>query len=142
MRGGFVGFSLRAVAFAESEHRRGRELPVLVKLLGERRVILDGRVEIAIGLLLEQALLQERGEFVRLRRRERRGQKKNADAQFCFHDLNDFSLPDFVRPIVTLLQNRKRRRAAARVFTRKPGNQDLAEARIPFPGFLVHNSSL
>ena len=64
LRGGLVGFSLRAVTFAQPENRRGRELPVLVKLRGERRVSRDGRVEITIGLLLEQSLLEERGEVV------------------------------------------------------------------------------
>src|ERR1035441_6413254 len=108
LRGGLVGPALRAVTFAQPEPRRGRELPVLVELRRERLVIGDGRVEVAIGLLLEQALLQECGEVVGLRAQHRRSQKKNSDAQFCFHNLNDASLPKFVRPIVTLLQNRKR----------------------------------
>src|ERR1017187_165011 len=108
LRGGLVGPALCAVTFAETEHRRGRKLAVLVKLRRERRIIGDGRVEVAAGLLLEQALLQECGEVVGLRAQHRRSQKKNSKTQFCFHNLNDSSLPKFVRPIVTLFQNRKR----------------------------------
>ena len=69
MRGGLVGLALCAIAFAQPENRRGRHRPVLVKLRRERLVVRNGRVEIAIGLLLKQPLLQQRGQFVGLRGR-------------------------------------------------------------------------
>jgi len=46
-----------AVTFAQPENRRGGDLPVAVKLRGQRLVIGDGRVEVVVGLLLEQSLL-------------------------------------------------------------------------------------
>ena len=105
LRGGFVGFPLGAVTFAQPEDRRRRQLAVLVKLRGQRLVIGNGRVEIAVGLFLDQPLLQERGEAVGLGRREGRGQKNRQNAQCCFHSSHGCSLPETPFPFVTLLQN-------------------------------------
>ena len=47
-----------AVAFTQSKHRGGRDLPVLVELRGERLISGNGRRGISIGFLLEQSVLQ------------------------------------------------------------------------------------
>src|ERR1019366_2143543 len=53
-----VGLAELAVTFSQPENRRRRNLPVLVELRGQRLVVGDGRVEVAVGLLLEQSFLQ------------------------------------------------------------------------------------
>jgi hypothetical protein len=53
LRGGFVGLSKFAIAFGLSELRRRRNFPVLVELRGDRLIILNLRVQVAICLFLK-----------------------------------------------------------------------------------------
>ncbi|HLP76922.1 MAG TPA: hypothetical protein VK327_08380 [Candidatus Paceibacterota bacterium] len=64
---GVVGAAKFPIAFAQAEHRRSRDLPVLIELLGERFVAGDRRIQIAICLLLEQPALKQRCQVVRHR---------------------------------------------------------------------------
>ncbi len=89
LRGGFVRFVLHPITFAQPENRRGRQLPVFVELRRQRRIIRNRRVQIAIRLLLQQPLLQQRRKVVRLRarqvRRRQNQNRQNQTAECCFH---------------------------------------------------------
>ena len=83
---GVVGPAELAVTFAQTENRGGCQLPVLVKLRDERLVIGNGRVEVAVGLLLEQPLAQRGTQIVCLRPQNHcPGQNNRTNEPIRFH---------------------------------------------------------
>jgi hypothetical protein len=64
MKHRLIGLAELAVAFAQAEHGRCGNLAVLVEFRRQRLVAGDGGGEVAIGFLLEQALLQQRGQVI------------------------------------------------------------------------------
>ena len=57
---GFVGLAQFAQAFAQAENGGRGKLAVLVETVNGRLVVAHGGLEVVIGLLLQQALLQQR----------------------------------------------------------------------------------
>ena len=61
---GLVGLALFAIAFAEAEDGGGGDLPVVVVLVDDGLIGLNGGVEIVIGLFFEQSLLQRLAKVI------------------------------------------------------------------------------
>ena len=93
MRGGVVGVALFAVAFAQAEDGRGGELAVLVELVGDGLVGLDGGAQVLVGLFLKQPALDGSGEVVGGGGDEGHGTQENpVNQKECLHcvHLNSF----------------------------------------------------